>query len=71
MENLTFCHCERIFKVLFDIEFCYLVVFNVIFIILVIVAVQYCGNYFFNSIFFKWFEIWPGLFESRLVLTQD
>lgn len=25
----------------------------------------------FSTIFFKWFEIWPELFESRLALTQD
>ena len=42
----------------------------IVVIILIVVTVQCCGNSFFNSIFLKWFEIWPGLFESRLALTQ-
>ena len=39
--------------------------------ILIIVSVQCYGNSFLNGIFFKWFEIWPGLLESQGALTQD
>ena len=47
-----------------------MLVFIVILIILVILTVQCCGNSLF-IVFFKWFETWPRLFESRLVLIQD
>ena len=61
--------------VLFNIGFCdifliFMLIFIVILIILVILTVQYCGNSLF-TVFFKWFETWPRLFESRLVLIQD
>ena len=42
----------------------------IVIITLVILTVQCCGNSLF-IVFLKWFETWPRLFESGLVLIQD